>query len=147
MSKKNWKKKFNQIWSNQTNLGKKFNISSIAVGKLLIEAGLKDPDTKLATKKALDEGFAKSTPLKDGTPYFMWNVDKVRPVISEKYKPLDAIDYWVNEVKRIYREAQKLSDEGEDKMGYMLADTAYDDVPQSIKELVRKKVEEQNKVD
>ena len=50
-------KKFTQIWSNQTNLGKKFGLSAIAVGKLLVGEGLKDPKTKLATKKALEEGF------------------------------------------------------------------------------------------
>ena len=64
-------KKFDQIWSNQTDLGKRFGLSAIAVGKLLVEEGLKDQKTKLATEKALNEGYAKSTPLKDGTPYFM----------------------------------------------------------------------------
>ena len=38
MSKNNYKKpKFNQMWSNQTNLGKKFGLSAIAVSKLLIQ--------------------------------------------------------------------------------------------------------------
>ena len=64
-------KKFDQIWSNQTDLGKRFGLSAIAVGKLLVEEGLKDQKTKSATKKAQNEGYAKSTPLKDGTPYFM----------------------------------------------------------------------------
>ena len=72
-------KKFNQIWSNQTDLGKRFGLSAIAVGKLLVEEGLKDQKTKLATEKALNEGYAKSTPLKDGTPYFMWNIEKSVP--------------------------------------------------------------------
>jgi len=72
-------KKFNQIWSNQTNLGKKFGLSAIAVGKILVKEGLKDQKTKSATEKALNEGYAKSTPLKDGTPYFMWNIEKSVP--------------------------------------------------------------------
>lgn len=49
----NWSK----LWSNQTDLGKKFGISAIAVGKILVEAELKDPITKRATKKALSENM------------------------------------------------------------------------------------------
>jgi hypothetical protein len=45
-------KKFNQIWSNQTNLGKRFGLSAIAVGKILVKEGLKDQKTKSATEKA-----------------------------------------------------------------------------------------------
>jgi len=83
-------KKFTQMWSNQTNLGKKFGLSAIAVGKLLVGEGLKDPTTKLATKKALEEGYAKSTPLKDGTPYFMWSINKIRPLIEKDHQPLQS---------------------------------------------------------
>jgi hypothetical protein len=140
MSKKN-NKKFSQTWSNQTDLGKKFGISAIAVGKFLISVGLKDNETKLATKKALDNGYAKSTPLKDGTPYFMWNIDKVRSLISKDIQPLSKVDYWVNEVQKTLDEAEELLDEGNDKIGYMLADVAYEDVPKDIEQEVRAKVE------
>jgi len=44
------KKKFTQIWSNQTDLGKKFGISAVAVGKILIQHELKDPQTKQANR-------------------------------------------------------------------------------------------------
>ena len=135
------KKKFNQIWSSQTDLGKKFGLSAIAVGKLLIEAGLKDQVTKLATEKALKEGYAKSTPLKDGTPYFMWSIDKVRPLISKDHEPLSKIDYWVREVLEIYKEAQKAGDEG-NKFAYLMLEGMYDDVPKDIREEVRAKVEQ-----
>ena len=102
------KKKFNQIWSNQTNLGKKFRLSAIAIGKLLIDNGLKDQKTKMATTKAIDEGYAKDTPLKDGTPYFMWNIEKVRPLIEKDHKPLSKVDYWVNEVQRNGKRSRKI---------------------------------------
>ena len=110
------KKKFNQIWSNQTNLGKKFGLSAIAIGKLLIEEGLKDQKTRSATKKAIDEGYAKDTPLKDGTPYFMWNIEKVRPLIAKDHKKLSKVEFWVSEVKETVREAEKLDREGLDKV-------------------------------
>jgi hypothetical protein len=136
------KKKFNQVWSNQTELGKKFGISAIAVGKLLVNAGLKDQTTKLATAKALDEDYAKSTPLKDGTPYFMWNIGKVRNLIAKEHEPLSKVDYWVQEVQRTLKQAEKMCDEGDDKLGYMLADSAYCDVPKDIKQEVISKVEQ-----
>jgi hypothetical protein len=137
----NKKLKFNQIWSNQTDIGKKFSLSAIAVGKLLIKAGLKDPITKLATQKAIDEGYAKSTPLNDGTPYFMWNIDKVHPLIAKDHDQLSDVDYWVNEVLEVYKEAKKLDDDDQDKLAYMMADCAYDNVPNSVIKEVRAKVE------
>jgi hypothetical protein len=113
------KKKFNQIWSNQTNLGNKFRLSAIAIGKLLIDNRLKDKKTKMATTKAIDEGYAKDTPLKDGTPYFMWNIETVR-------------------------EAERLDREGQDKLAYMIYDSAYDDVPKDIREEVRSIIEKED---
>ena len=134
MSKKTKSKKFSQVWSNQTEFGRQFGISAIAVGKFLIEAGLKDPTTKLATNKALDEEYAKSTPLKDGTPYFMWNIDKVRSLIAKDHQPLSMVDYWVKEVEKMLKQAEKMCNEGNDKLGFMLADSVYDEVPKSIKQ-------------
>lgn len=136
------RKKFNQIWSNQTNLGKRFGLSAIAVGKIFTETGLKDPKTKLATKKALDEGYAKDTPLKDGTPYFMWNIEKVRPLITKDHKPLNKVEYWVNEVLAIGKEANRLADKGQDKLGCIMIDCAFDNVPKNILEEVKEKVKE-----
>ncbi len=134
-------KKFTQMWSNQTNLGKKFGLSAIAIGKLFVEEGLKDSKTKLATEKAINEGYAKSTPLKDGTPYFMWNIEKVRSLIEKDHKPLSKVEYWVNEVREVVKEAEKLAAEGQDKIAYMMYDSAYDDVPQNIREEVRAIIE------
>jgi hypothetical protein len=139
MSKNN--KKFNQIWSSQTDLGNKFGLSAIAVGKLLIEAGLKDPVTKLATEKALKDGYAKSTPLKDGTPYCMWNIEKIRPFIAKDHQPLSTVEYWVNEVRSILNDAETLSVNGNDKIGFFIYDSAYDNVPKNIREEVRKIIE------
>ena len=127
-------------------MGKKFGLSAIAVGKLLIEAELKDPTTKLATEKALKEGYAKSTPLKDGTLYFMWNIDKVRPLIAKDHEPISKVDYWVNEVVANFKESQRVYDNAEtgteEKLGLIMAETAYDDVPEDIVEEVRAKVEQ-----
>jgi len=69
--RKKRKKKFKHIFTNQTKLGHKLGISRLAVGKLLVEYGLKDRFTLKATPKALDNGLAVYTPLKDGTPFYM----------------------------------------------------------------------------
>ena len=57
-------KKFKQIWTNQTKLGEGFGLSAIRIGRILVEHGLKDPKSNQATSKAIQEGYAKSTPLK-----------------------------------------------------------------------------------
>jgi hypothetical protein len=53
MSKKNRLKYFTQ-----TQLAAKFGFSSIQMGKLLADMGLRDPNTKLPTKEAIENGFA-----------------------------------------------------------------------------------------
>lgn len=130
------------MWSNQTELGKRFGISAIEVGKILIEHNLKDPKTKQATSKALSEGYANATPLKDGTHHYLWNIQKIQSILSEKYHRLSPVDYWVNEIKRIFQEADRLSEEGQDKLACLTYDLAYDEVPKDIRKEVQKKVEE-----
>ena len=95
---KDYRKKLNQEWVGQNNLGKRFGISGIAVGKILINAGLKDAVTKEATEKALNEGFAKTTPKHIGTQYFLWNTEKVCALIENEHLPLVNIDYWLEEI-------------------------------------------------
>lgn len=136
------KQKFQNVWKNQTQLGQIFGISSIAFGKLLVVAGLKDPETKRATQKALDEGYAKFTPLKDDTPYYMWNKEKTKALISEVKKPLSEIDHWAYKINTHIKEARKLMDEGNDKFGYMMLDGIFNEVPKHIKPQVKEKIQE-----
>jgi hypothetical protein len=56
----------------------------------------------------LVEGYAKSIPLKDGTPYFTWNIEKIRPLIAKDHQPLSTVEYWVNEVRSILKDAEAL---------------------------------------
>jgi hypothetical protein len=129
-------------WVNQTNIGKQFGLSGIAVGKILIKNGLKDPETKLATQKAIDDGWAISTPMKDGTPYFLWSAQKLESIISVDHKALSKVDYWVNEVNKNFKEANKEYNNGDEKIGRLLADCAYDEVPKEILKEVKEKVEQ-----
>jgi hypothetical protein len=67
------KNKFKTTWKNQSELGLIYGKSAIAVGKALVELNLKDSSTKNPTDKALKEEIAKSTPLKDGTAFYLWH--------------------------------------------------------------------------
>jgi hypothetical protein len=134
-------KKFNQIWTNQTELGEQFGLSAINIGKILIEHGLKDPQSNQATSRAIQEGFAKSTPLKNGTSFFMWHRQKVKGLISQKHVSLNAVDFWVHKVRNCILEANKLWEEGQDKMASLIMDCAYEEVPKNIRKEVEAKVE------
>ena len=135
-------KKLNQVWINQTELGKKFGLSAIQVGQILIENELKDPKSAQATRKATEGGYAKSTPLKNGTPFFMWNLQKTKELISKKLIPLSEVDYWVNEVKKNLLEIDCLLKKGQDKLAYLIADQIYEEIPKKIQTEVRAKVEQ-----
>ena len=141
MSQRNKHKKFKPLWSNQTDLGKAFGISAVAVGKLLVGAGLRDGTTKKATDEALAAGYAKATPLKDGTPFFMWNVERVRAIIAADHKPLSPVEFWVREVRETIKYAEKMDDDGHDKMASIMYDFMFDDVPRNIRSEVRKIIE------
>lgn len=133
--------KFQKNWANQTDLGKAFGLSAIAVGKELIAHGLKDPATKLATKRATTEGFATATPLKDGTPFFMWNIQRVKSILRKQHEELSKVDWWVQEVLGQLAEADRYMDEGRDKAGIIWADCAFEKVPKEILAEVTCKVE------
>ena len=97
------KNKFKQTWKNQSELGLIYGKSAIAVGKALIELGLKDSSTKNPTDMALKEEIAKSTPLKDGTAFYLWHKAKT----CEK---LDSIKGWERQSQE-QRDLQRLTSE------------------------------------
>ncbi len=86
---KKGRQKFTDVWANQTKLGKQFGWSSIAMGKKLKELKLRGENGN-PTEQALSEGYCTSTPLKDGTPFFMWNSQKIEELMRERgYQRLD----------------------------------------------------------
>ena len=70
------RQKFDDVWANQTTLGKQFGLSPIAMGKKLKDLGLRGEDGT-PTTFAIGNGYCTSTPLRDGTPFFMWNRQQV----------------------------------------------------------------------
>ena len=90
-------RKFAKTWGNQTDIGRHFNMSAIALGKFLTAQGLRDPSTKLATDRAIAEGYAMATPLRDGTPFFMWNRSRIGDLLRKSgIEKADPTDYHTN---------------------------------------------------
>jgi hypothetical protein len=86
---KKGRQKFADVWANQTNLGKQFGLSAIAMGKKLKELGLRSEDGN-PTAQAICQGYCTSTPLKEGTPFFMWNRQQVEELMqAHGYQRLD----------------------------------------------------------
>jgi hypothetical protein len=80
--KKQQPPRFRDIWVNQTELGQHFGISAVAVGKKLIEVGLRT-EQKEPTELAKTEGYCRFTPMKDGTPFYLWNKEKVAALFRD----------------------------------------------------------------
>lgn len=88
MGKKN-RQKFTDVWANQTTLGKQFGLSATGMGKKLKELELRCEDGH-PTERALAEGYCISTPLKDGTSFFMWSRQKTEELMRARgYQQLD----------------------------------------------------------
>jgi hypothetical protein len=109
---KKGRQKFTEIWANQTELGKQFGLSAIAMGKKLKELGLRGEDGN-PTPLALCNGYCTPTPLKDGTPFFMWNRQQVEELMQahghqrldpQEVKARELAESWV-QVHRQWQEA------------------------------------------
>jgi hypothetical protein len=138
MSKKT---KFKNRFRNQTEIGKMFGLSDIKIGQLLSEHGLKNGE--IATQKALDDGYASYTPLQDGTPFYMWDHQKIR-VLSQDAQLLAREERAINTVKDIIREATRLvngDSRADEKVGYLIYEYRYDGIPSSVRNLIRWKPE------
>jgi hypothetical protein len=111
--------KFADTWANQTNLGKLYGLSAVAMGKRLKELGLRGEDGN-PTERALSEGYCKSTPLRDGTPFFMWNRQRVGESMQSKghqrldtqeVKARELADEWVRVDTQIQEAVYGLEEE------------------------------------
>lgn len=67
----------------QRQIGRLFGESSHAVGRWLVEAGLRDQDGK-PTGKAFDGGFCETAPSRNEGYFWTWRPDKVVPVLQQR---------------------------------------------------------------
>jgi hypothetical protein len=115
-------KKFRDIWLNQTRLGQRFGISAVAIGRKLRELGLRGEDN-LPTPEAVESGYCRSAPLRDGTPFFLWHADMVAARLRHAgLTELSAQEQRCRELAGEYIEMQRLWDEGRDKLASLLWD-------------------------
>lgn len=99
--------KFTDVWVNQTTLGKQFGLSAIAMGKKLKELGLRGDDGN-PTTLALGNGYCTPTPLKDGTPFFMWNRQQVEELMqAHGYQRLDSQEVKARELAESWVQVHK----------------------------------------
>lgn len=134
------KSKFTKTWSNLTKIGALFGISSIALGKILVEEGFRDPISKNPTDQAVSHGWCISTPLKTGEVFYMWNIKLVSDLLLKKFPKLSAVDIEVNRLTKLYKQAHNELDNGNDKLGYMMLDSLFEDTPPHILTKVKDKM-------
>ena len=139
----NNKRKFKDVWCNQTDIGKLFGLSAIKVGNLLIEHGLKDSITKKATEKAIQDGFAKETPLKDGTYFCMWNKHQIKSVFAQEIKPLTEEQKWINDALTRKKQIDYEYEHGSEKAAMFSYDCFYDEIPIQYREKIRELIEKE----
>lgn len=102
MAKK--KNKWAKTWVSQTDIGHYYGLSAIKVGRVLAELGLKDKAG--ATQRAIDGGFAVSSPLADGTQHWRWHKAKVLRAFDEH--GLDRVSKQDQAASRLKKEAATL---------------------------------------
>lgn len=133
---------FKQTWKTQTELGKSFGLSAIAVGKKLKEWGLKNLDNT-ATEIALSEGYATNTPLKNGTPYFLWNKDLISAKFLEAgLTQLDSPTFRCKGAATAIIGCEKQLEKGDDKIARMMYDSIINKLKAEDKSLVNQFLQE-----
>jgi hypothetical protein len=53
-------------------------------------------------------------------------------LIAKDHQSLSVVEYWVNEVRGVLKDAETLCDNGNDKIGFFIYDSAYDNVSKNI---------------
>lgn len=126
--------KFQETWATQSEIGKKFGISAVAVGKILLENGLRDSNSKLPTQKALSENWYVETPLKDGTPHYMWDIKKIEGLlISAGINPREKHEIFTCVLIKKIKASNRLLDRGDDRLGFNSLEEAFMKVPEDLK--------------
>lgn len=136
--------RFKDRWWTPSKIGELFGISSRAVDRVLVQCGLQKDQQ--ANEKALKEEYATTTHLRNGTPFYLWDVSRVFEIVAEKHKPLTEVERYAYGVRkrqikleRLYKSRSVLDREAADIMLGRL----YDEVPSRIEKEVRDLVESQ----
>jgi hypothetical protein len=135
--------KFSKTWGNQTEIGRRFNLSAVALGKILTDAGLRDATTKEPTPAALSDGYALATPLKNGRPFFMWNRDKIFRLLSSR--GIIKASHVEAETSRVFSEMRSYlsvnyDDDKMERIVWQTLDIIFDETMDKVEKTVRQEV-------
>jgi len=135
----------------QTQLGEEFGLSSIAMGKKLIELNLRDKDTKLATDFAIQNKLAKNVKYSKGTQELLMTVWTNQSITYIKNKTKKDENFLSIELFGKFFKLKQISDDDTqgDKLQQMNFDWHYEEFTkifnsskESVKNLFYKKIEE-----
>ena len=126
-------------WLNQTQLGRYFGLTAVGVGRKLAELGLKG-ENKLPTARALQGGYCRPHPLRDGTPFFLWHKEDVcgllRAAGLQQLSREEADAY--QSAQALLAAARKAHKTGDDRLFCLLAE----EIPDSQYEYVNTRLEQ-----
>lgn len=132
------KNKFKNTWKNQKELGLIYGKSAIAIGKALIDLGLRNPDTKTPTEIAIKEGFAIIANLKDGTPFCLWHkqltCQKLDTVWQRQSNNDRQCQQWAIDYAAAINAALRADEAGEH---HVLVDGCYDEAVDIAKQVAK----------
>lgn len=108
---------------NQTELGRHFGISAVAVGKKLSEFGLRN-EQKEPSERARTEGYCHFAPMRDGTAFYLWNKEKVAALFRQSgMSQLSSQEVQArNTALDLIALAKEAEETGTDKLLYFFAD-------------------------
>lgn len=133
MSKK--KKSFRSTWQTLTEIGQQFGISAVKTGKLLKEFELR-LDSGEPAQIAVDDDLCHIVETNGQKPYWLWHGGKIGKIFEQKGIQRSAVSAKearktteARKLARSWMEAQAMLDQGDDKVGFMLADSIMEEIP------------------
>jgi hypothetical protein len=136
---------FRNIWASQTEIGRKFGVSAVVLGRILLKHGLRD-DEHRPTPLAGDKGFAVFTPLKDGTPHWMWSRERIFDLLqSDGWRLRTPLEFHVDRIVAEWEHLVRADEEAEARRPTDLFDPfrcplmarLVDTAPKSLRKQVR----------
>ena len=132
MSKK--KKSFRSTWQTLTEIGQQFGLSAVKTGKLLKEFELR-LDSGEPAQMAIDDNLCHIVEAKGQKPYWLWHGAKIGRIFEQRGIQRSAVSakeaQKTTEARKLARswlEAQAMLDRGDDKIGFMLADSILEEL-------------------
>ena len=131
--------KFKDKYVSQTQIAELFGMTSVELGKILMQLGLRDRD-RMPTAVARERHLTVYTPLKNGTPHVMWGKYATVKLLTEAgHALLNEEDLWYVRTKNALHEAARL-DNGSGKLQSIAYDCAIDDVPEHLRDKIIKRI-------